>query len=165
MFDVRVTNMECATQRRRDPKKVLASYEKLTEKKYLEPCLAPLVFSVDGLRGTETEAACKRLVSLLSKKWKRDYSEVCRFVRSRRSLALVRSASFCLRGARGDPKPNPYICQTGGRCRHGLVPLNALSIPILLLSPSIPQADIIRFVNATPIFSASGLLGIHFFCH
>ena len=152
MFDVHVTNMECATQRRRDPKKVLASYEKLTEKKYLEPCLVPLVFSMDGLRGTETEAACKRLVSLLSKKWKRDYSEVCRFVRSRRSLALVRSASFCLWGARGDPKPNPYICQTEGRCRHGLVPLNALSIPILLLSPSIPQADIIHFVNASPIF-------------
>ena len=111
IFDVRVTNTECASQRRRDPRKVLASHEKLKKQKYLEPCLAqrknftPLVFSVDGLRGVETEAACKRLASLLSKKWKRDYSEVCGFVRSRLSLALVRSASFCLRGARGDPSP------------------------------------------------------------
>jgi hypothetical protein len=62
----------------------------------------PLVFSVDGMMGVEAKAASKRLAARLSFKWKRQYSEVCGFARSRLALALVRSTSLCLRGAR-DP--------------------------------------------------------------
>ena len=78
----------------------------MKKEKYNELCLArrrhftPLVFSVDGLQGEETKAACCKLSRLLASKWKRDYSEVCGFVRSRLSLALVRATSLCLRGAR-----------------------------------------------------------------
>ena len=57
---------------------------------------------MDGLRGEEAAVASKKLASLLAAKWKRNYSEVCSFVRSRLSIALARSASQCLRGAR-DP--------------------------------------------------------------
>ena len=60
------------------------------------------MFPVDELRGAEAESATKRLSSLLASKWKRAYSEVCGFVRSRLAITLVRSASLCLRGAR-DP--------------------------------------------------------------
>jgi hypothetical protein len=59
-------------------------------------------FSVDVLRGTEASAATKKLASRLSAKWKRTYSEVCGFVRSRLSITLVRTTSMCLRGSR-DP--------------------------------------------------------------
>jgi hypothetical protein len=108
IFDIRVTDTDAPTYRGMDPHKVLAKHEKEKKDKYLEHCLArrrhftPLVFSVDGLRGTEADAASKRLASRLAAKWKRTYSEVCGFVRSRLALTLVRTTSLCLRGAR-DP--------------------------------------------------------------
>jgi hypothetical protein len=55
---------------------------------------------VDGLIGKEAKAASKRLASALAGKWKRSYSEVCGFVRSRLSIALIRSSSRCLRADR-----------------------------------------------------------------
>ena len=60
------------------------------------------MYSVDGLRGAEAEAAEKRLASLLSAKWNKSYPEVLGFARFRLSIALVRSLSLRLRGAR-DP--------------------------------------------------------------
>jgi hypothetical protein len=116
IFDIRVTDTDAPSARGLDPAKILKRHEKEKRDKYLEPCLArrrhftPLVFSVDGLRGTEAQAASKRLASRLSTKWKRTYSEVCGFVRSRLSVALARSTSLCLRSAR-DPsarKPSYY---------------------------------------------------------
>ena len=108
IFDIRVTDTDCPTYRSMDPSKVLARHEKEKKDKYLDACLerrksfTPLVFSVDGMAGKEAIAACKRLASLLANKWKREYSGVCGYVRSRLSIALVRTTSMCLRGAR-DP--------------------------------------------------------------
>ena len=108
IFDVRVTDTDAVSKVKLDPKKLLARHEKEKKDKYVDHCLArrrhftPLVFSVDGLRGAEADAATKRLAALLANKWKRAYSEVCGFVRSRLSITLVRNASHCLRGAR-DP--------------------------------------------------------------
>jgi hypothetical protein len=108
VFDIRVTDTDAPTYRGQAPRKVLAKQEKEKKDKYVEHCLArrrhftPLVFSVDGLRGIEAEAAVKRLASRLAAKWKRTYSEVCGYVRSRLALTLVRTTSLCLRGAR-DP--------------------------------------------------------------
>ena len=42
----------------------------------------------------------KRLAALLSYKLKREYSEMCGFLRARMSLAIVRSNSLLLRGPR-----------------------------------------------------------------
>ena len=108
IFDIRVTDTDAPTYRGQDPHKVLARHEKEKKDKYVEPCLArrrhftPLVFSVDGLRGTEADAATKRLASRLATKWKRTYSDVCGYVRSRFAITLVRTTSLCRRGAR-DP--------------------------------------------------------------
>ena len=108
IFDVRVTDTDAPYHRGQDPHKILAKHEKEKKDKYVDACLArrrtftPLVFSVDGLRGTEASAATKKLASRLSAKWKRTYSEVCGFVRSRLSITLVRTTSMCLRGSR-DP--------------------------------------------------------------
>jgi hypothetical protein len=108
IFDVRVTDTDAPSYRGQDPHKVLAKHEKEKKDKYVEHCVArrrtftPLVFSVDGLRGEEASAATKKLASRLSAKWKRTYSQVCGFVRSRLSITLVRTTSQCLRGAR-DP--------------------------------------------------------------
>ena len=108
IFDVRVTDTDAISKTKSDPRRILAYHEKEKKTKYLDHCLArrrhftPLVFSVDGLRGGEADAATKRLAALLANKWKRAYSDVCGFVRSRLAITLVRNASQCLRGAR-DP--------------------------------------------------------------
>jgi hypothetical protein len=106
IFDVRVTDTDTPSAKGMDPLKVLRRHETEKKKKYNALCLArrktftPLVFSVDGMRGPEGSAASKRLAVLLSAKWKQTYSTVCGYVRSRLSMALVRSASRCLRADR-----------------------------------------------------------------
>ena len=106
IFDIRVTDTDAPSNRKLEPRKVLARQEREQKDKYVEHCLAqrrhlsPLVFSLDGLRGAEAENATKRLASLLASKWKRAYSEVCGFVRSRLAITLVRTTTMCLRGAR-----------------------------------------------------------------
>ena len=57
-----------------------------------------MVYSADGTTGAEALAAQKRLAALLSYKLKREYSEICGFVRARLLLAIVRSNSLLLRG-------------------------------------------------------------------
>ena len=53
---------------------------------------------MDGIPGAEELAAQKSLDALISYKLKREYSEMCGFVRARISLAIVRSNSLILRG-------------------------------------------------------------------
>ena len=57
-----------------------------------------MVYSADIIPGVETLAAQKRLAALLSYKLKREYSEMCGFVRVRMSLAIMRSNSLLLCG-------------------------------------------------------------------
>ena len=59
-----------------------------------------MVYSTDEIPGTEDLAAQQRLASLLSNKLKREYSEMCGFVRARMSLAIVRSNELLLCGVR-----------------------------------------------------------------
>jgi hypothetical protein len=120
IFDVRITDTDQPTNRKLEPSKVLLRHEKEKKNKYGDLCIArrrtftPLVFSVDGLQGKEAAAASKRLASCLAAKWKRSYSEICGFVRSRLSIALVRSSSRCLRGDRNPSQRFQYpIWDTG----------------------------------------------------
>ena len=57
-----------------------------------------MVYSADIKPGTEALVAHNRLAALLSYKLKREYSEMCGFVRAMMSLAIVRSNSLLLRG-------------------------------------------------------------------
>ena len=57
-----------------------------------------MVYSTDGIPEAEALSPQKRLAALLSYKLKREYSEMCGFVRARMSLAIVRSNSLLLRG-------------------------------------------------------------------
>ena len=57
-----------------------------------------MVNSADRIPGAEALDAQKRLAALISYKLKREYSEMCGFVRARMSLAIVRSNSLLLRG-------------------------------------------------------------------
>ena len=53
-----------------------------------------MVYSADRITGEEALAAQKILAALLSYKLKREYSEVCGFVRAIMSLAIVRYNSL-----------------------------------------------------------------------
>ena len=57
-----------------------------------------MVYSADRIPGAEALAAQKRLAALLSYKLKREYSEMCGFVRERMSLEILRTNSLLLRG-------------------------------------------------------------------
>ncbi len=98
IFDIRVTDTDAASYRKTEPKSVLKRHEREKKAKYNDLCLArhrhftPLVFSVDGMLGTEAIAATKRLAAHLASKWKRTYSEVCGFTRSRLPLPALDSA-------------------------------------------------------------------------
>ena len=56
-----------------------------------------MVYSADEIPGAEALAAQKRLAVLLRYKLKREYSEMCGFVRARMSLAILISSSLILR--------------------------------------------------------------------
>ena len=58
-----------------------------------------MAYSVDGMAGKEERAAEKRLLSLLSNKWDRPYSEMTCFVKTWMSLSIVRSISMLLCGS------------------------------------------------------------------
>ena len=116
LFDVRLTDTESRSTRNQDPKRVLAKCEKEKKDKHLKPCLerrkdfVPLVYSVDGISGREAKSAERRLASALSWKWKRDYSEMCGYVRARMALAVVRANTLLLRGSRvRQSRPRPII--------------------------------------------------------
>ena len=57
-----------------------------------------MVYSADRIPGVESLAAQKRLFAILSYNLKREYSEMCGFVRARMSLVIVRYNSLLLRG-------------------------------------------------------------------
>ena len=82
--------------------KALAKAEKEKKELCLQACLesrrnfTPIVYSAERLPGAEALASQKRSAALLSYKLKREYSEMCGFVRARMSLAIVRYNSLLL---------------------------------------------------------------------
>ena len=60
----------------------------------------PMVYCTDGITESEAVAAQQHLDSLLSNKSKQEYSEMYGFVRASMSLAIVRSTTLLLHGAR-----------------------------------------------------------------
>ena len=108
IFDMRITQTDAPSYRGRDPVLILKRAEATKKKKYLTACfddrkhLTPLVYSVDGMVGAETRAAEKHLTFHLAKKWKREYSEMCGYVWTRISIAVVWSNTLLLRGQQKD---------------------------------------------------------------
>ena len=73
---------------------------------YLEACLhrrrhfSPFVALVDILLGVESRATLKRLASRLATKWRKPYSKMCGYVKSRIAITFVRATHCCIRGSR-----------------------------------------------------------------
>eukprot|EP00957_Ditylum_brightwellii_P151657 11548959-Ditylum_brightwellii.AAC.1 len=68
-MDIRITDTSSKSYIGIDPQKVLDQAEKQKKDKYVKPCaerrrhFTPLVYSPDGMPGTETRAAERRLAS------------------------------------------------------------------------------------------------------
>ena len=101
-----ITDTEGRPSRNQEPERVLAKCEHMKKNKHLVPCLerrrdfTPLVYSVDGMAGRETKMAERQLASQLTWKWKRDYSELVGYVRTRMCLAVLRANTLLIRGSR-----------------------------------------------------------------
>ena len=104
MFDIRIVNLDVGSYLRMTPEQDLAKAKKEKKDLYLQVfqdrrhTFTPMVYSADGIPGAEALAAQKKLAALLSYNVKREYSEMCGFVRVRMSLAIVRSNSLLLCG-------------------------------------------------------------------
>ena len=97
-----IFNLDAGSYLHRTPKKEISKAEKDKKYLYLQDCLerrsyfTPMVYSTDGIPGSEALDAHKRLATLLSFKLKREYSDFCGFVRERMSQVIVRSNSLLL---------------------------------------------------------------------
>jgi len=106
IIDVRVTDLDCKSQRSTDPDKILRRHEKQKKSKYLHACLkqrrsfCPFVVSTDGVLGFEANNLIKRLASKLADKWSLPYSQICGLVKARVSVAIARATHLCIRGSR-----------------------------------------------------------------
>ena len=115
VLDIRITDTDARSYQSIASHKVLERAAKVKKTKYNEACLErrrsfmPLVYSVDGLACKEARAFEKRVASLLATKWERAYSEMAGFVKSRMSLAIIRSNTMLLRGARSSRRFAPAI--------------------------------------------------------
>ena len=103
MFGIRIFNLNAGSYLRMTPEKALAKAEKEKKDLYIQACLerrrtfTPMVYSTDRIPGAEALAAQKRLAALLKYKLKKEYSEMCGFVRARMLLVILRSNSLLLR--------------------------------------------------------------------
>ena len=103
---MQIVNLDKGYYLRHTSEKALATVEKEKKDKYLHTCMEcqryfnPMVYSANGIPEKEAVAAQQRLALLLSNNLKREYLEMCGFVRAQMSLAILIPKSLILRGAR-----------------------------------------------------------------
>ena len=106
VLDIQVCDTDAKSYQSIASAKVLERAAKVKKSKYLEACLErrrsfmPLIYSVDGMACKEARAYEKRVASLMATKLDCAYSEMVGFVRGRMSLAVIKSNTMMLRGAR-----------------------------------------------------------------
>ena len=104
IFDGIIVNLDVGSYLCTTPEKDLAKAEKDKKDLYLQDFLerrryfTPMVYSADRITRAEDFYAHKRLAALLRFNLKREYYELCGFLRARISLATVRSNSLLLCG-------------------------------------------------------------------
>ena len=114
MFDIQIVNLGAGSYLRMMPEEALEKAEKENKDLYLQACLerirnfTRMVYSTDRILIAEDLAYQKWLSALLSCKLKREYSEMCGFMRARMSIVMVRSDILLLRGPRDK---GACICQ------------------------------------------------------
>ena len=106
-FDVRVTNVDSASQRNTKVSTVLKQHEDEKKRNYNRRVmevehgtLTPLVFTTTGVMGYECARYHKNLAKKLSEKKGEEYGDVMRYLRVKISFMTLKSTLLCLRGSR-----------------------------------------------------------------
>ena len=106
-FDVRVTNVDSASQRNTKVSTVLQQHEDEKKRNYNRRVmevehgtLTPLVFTTTGVMGYECARYHKNLAKKLSEKKGEEYGDVMRYLRVKISFMTLKSTLLCLRGSR-----------------------------------------------------------------
>ena len=106
-FDIRVTNVDCASQQSSSLKSVLRKHEMEKKRNYNRRIMevehgtfTPLVFSTSGVMAHECSAYHKTLAEKLANKKNERYEEVMRYLRVKFSFLALKSTLLCLRGSR-----------------------------------------------------------------
>ena len=99
---LQVVNVDAGSYLCMTPEKALSKAEKEKKDLYFQACLehrktvTPMFYSEDRIPGAKALSAQMWLDVLLIYKMKREYFEMCGFVRARMSLAIVRSNSLLI---------------------------------------------------------------------
>ena len=70
---------------------------------------SPFVVTRDGVIGRAAENTMRRIASTLASRWDMHYSRTSYFVRSRISIAILRTTNHALYGARIPFRPKHYV--------------------------------------------------------
>jgi hypothetical protein len=106
IFDMRITDTDARSYRKKEFGKVLLQHKKEKKDKYLWTCLemrkdfTPMVYSVDGIAGCEARNAKRRLATHLASKWNRGYSQMVYYVRIWMAIAVVCAIGLLIHGSR-----------------------------------------------------------------
>ena len=106
-FDVRVTNANSASQQRMALSKVLEKHEQEKKRNYNERIMniehgsfTPLVYSINGGVGPETQAFHKEVAQKIADKTGDKYDKIVAWIRCKLSFVILRACLTCLRGSR-----------------------------------------------------------------
>ena len=106
-FDVRVTNVDCASQRNTQINTILKNHEQEKKRGYNKRVMevehgsfTPLIFTTTGVMGHECAKYHKALAEKLSEKRGEKYEDVMRYLRVKLSFLALKSTLLCLRGSR-----------------------------------------------------------------
>ena len=106
-FDVRVTNINCESQKNSKINSILTNHEQEKKAKYNRRVMemehgsfTPLIFTTTGVMGYECAKYHKSLAEKLSEKRGEKYEDVVRYLRVKLSFLALKSTLLCLRGSR-----------------------------------------------------------------
>ena len=129
-FGIRVTNPDCASQRNKSLKSVLRNHEQEKKRCYNarvieveQGTLTPIVITVKGVMGPETNCYHKALAEKISKKTGERFSDITRLIRLKLSFLVLRASLQCLRGSR-----TLYNHSEGETCEDFALTLNEVGL-------------------------------------
>ena len=114
LFDVRMLDHNQASYQKKPIAAVIANHEREKRRKYARDAaerrmdFSPFVVTRDGVIGRAAENTMRRIASTLASRWDMHYSRTSYFVRSRISIAILRTTNHALYGARIPFRPKHY---------------------------------------------------------
>ena len=106
-FDVRVTQVNAASQKQQPTAKIFRQHEQAKKREYLERVLrvqqgsfTPLIFGTNGGLGEECQTFLKNLAKKIANQEDESYADILTWLRTRLSFECVKSALACVRGSR-----------------------------------------------------------------